>query len=355
MESVKHHPALNLLLFAIILLGLYVGKNLLIPLVMALVVWYLINAIGSQIGRIEIGDHRAPKWLRTTLAVLVVFSFFWFVGRLVASNLEEFAGVADEYNAKIDKISADLSEEFNIPTIEEVDKQVDIGMYVESAINSSFTFLSALFVVIFYVVFLMLEQRIFYKKVNLIFKHKEDKAQYFKTIERIDQSMKKYMSVKSFLALVVAVCTYIVLVLFHIDYAILWAFLAFLLNFIPFIGAFIAIMLPTALSLMQFGDNGVTLALFIILNVIQIIIGNFLEPRMVGKSLNLSPLVVILSLAFWGALWGVAGAFLCVPITVAIMIILAQFPSTRTVAILLSAGNDPSGKAHSKPIPDDQK
>ena len=95
---------------------------------------------------------------------------------------------------------------------------------------------------------------------------------------------------------------------------------------------------------MQFDDYGAAVAIFIILNGIQIIVGNYLEPKMVGRSLNLSPLVVILSLAFWGALWGIAGAFLCVPITVAVMIILSQFPGTRTIAILLSAGNDPSGQ-----------
>lgn len=348
MESVKQHPALNILLVALILMGLYYGKNLLIPLVLATVIWYLINSIGAQIGRIEIRNKRAPKWLRTTLAVLVVFSFFWFVGRLVVANLEEFAEVAPEYNERIKDLSSDLSERFEIPTIEDAVHQFDIAGYATYAtyvITSSLAFLSTLFVVIFYVIFLMLEQNIFGKKLDLIFIHRKNKVQYFQTMEKIDQSMKKYMSVKAFLALVVALATYIVCQTFGVDFAILWSFLAFLLNWIPFVGAFIAITLPTLLSLLQFGDWVITLSIFAILNTIQIVIGNYIEPRMVGKSLNLSPLVVILALAFWGALWGIAGAFLCVPITVALMIILSQFPSTRTAAILLSAGNDPSGKS----------
>ena len=347
MESTKQHPALNLLLVGLILYGLYIGKHLLIPLVMAVVVWYLINSIGAQIGRIEIGEKRAPKWLRTTLAVMVVFSFFWFVGRMVVTNLEEFTEVAPEYNERIKDLSSDLSERFDIPTIEDAVHNFDIAGYAEYAtylITSSLAFLSALFVVIFYVVFLMLEQNIFGKKLDLIFIHRKNKVQYFQTMERIDHSMKKYMSVKAFLALMVAIVTYIVCISFSVDFAILWAFLAFLLNWIPFVGAFIAITLPTLLSLLQYGDWAITIAIFAILNVFQVVIGNYIEPRMVGKSLNLSPLVVILALAFWSALWGVAGAFLCVPITVALMIILSQFPGTRTAAILLSAGNDPSGK-----------
>jgi AI-2 transport protein TqsA len=344
MQNEKTHPALNLLLVGLILFGLIVGKHLLIPLVMAIVVWYLINSIGSQIGRIKIGEWESPKWLRTTLAVGVVFSFFRFIGRLVVSNLEEFAEVADEYNAKFQELVTALSERFGTETIQQITSSVDVAKYAEDMLNSSITFISALFVVIFYVVFLMIEQNIFGKKLDLIFTQRKNKVQFFQTIDRIDNSMKKYMSVKSLLSLMVAVSAYIVFISFGVDFAVLWAFLAFLLNFIPFVGSFVAIVLPSLLSLLQFGDPLIALFVFVILNVVQLIVGNILEPKMVGKSLNLSPLVIVLALAFWGAIWGVAGMFLCVPMTVALMIILSQFPGTRTAAILLSAGNDPSGK-----------
>jgi predicted PurR-regulated permease PerM len=93
-------------------------------------------------------------------------------------------------------------------------------------------------------------------------------------------------------------------------------------------------------SLLQFGSPEITISVLLILASIQIVIGNVVEPRMIGKSLNLSPLVVILALAFWGAIWGLAGMFLCVPITVTLMIVLNQFPRTKPVAIMLSAGHD---------------
>ncbi|MCB9222538.1 MAG: AI-2E family transporter [Crocinitomicaceae bacterium] len=345
MQQEKYHPALNLLMVALILLGLYLGKDLLVPLVLAIVVWYLINTIGANFGRIKFGSKQMPRWLRTTLAVLFVFSFFWFIGRMVINNLEEFVEVAPEYNAKFVQLTHEISQKTEIPTIHELSKEIHLGQLASDTFNSSLNFLTALFVVLFYVIFLFFEQEVFKKKIDLMFRGREDKVNYFRITRRIDASMKSYLGVKSFIALLAAVCDYIVFISFDLDFAILWAFLAFLLNFIPFVGALIAILFPTILSLIQFGDPVITVAIFIILNVIQVIIGNFLEPKMVGKSLNLSPLVVILSLAFWGALWGVAGMFLCVPITVALMIIFSQFPKTRRIAILLSAGNDPSKAA----------
>ena len=343
METTRNHPALNLLLVALILLGMYIGKHLLIPLVMALVIWYLINAISSQFARINYGSKKAPKWVNTTASIGVVFFVFRFVGKLVVNNLVEFEKLAPDYNRKLQELSALLSEKIGSETIQEITNEIDVAAYAGQLVNSSISFLTALFVVLFYVIFIMTEQNIFGKKLDLIFTHRKNKVQFFQTMERIDTSMKKYMSVKSLLSLIVSVSAYIILISFGVDFAILWAFLAFLLNFIPFVGSFVAIVFPSLLSLLQFGDPFVSLGVFLILNAVQVVVGNFLEPKMVGKSLNLSPLVVVLALAFWGALWGVAGMFLCVPMTVALMIILSQFPSTRTAAILLSAGDDPSG------------
>jgi predicted PurR-regulated permease PerM len=342
MENVKSHPALNLFLVGLVLLALYLGKDLLVPLVLAIVVWYLINTIGANFGKIKIGGKSMPRWLRTTLSIFVVFSFFWFIGGMVISNLEEFAEVAPTYNDRLVKVSQELSEQLNIPTFEEFTKEINISQIAGDTFNSSVSFLTTLFVIIFYVIFLFIEQEIFMKKIELIFSGKSTKVRFFKIIKRIDESMKSYLGVKTFIALLTAICDYIIFISFDLDFAILWAFLAFLLNFIPFVGALIAILFPTILSVLQFGDPVITIAIFLILNGVQLVIGNFLEPKMVGKSLNLSPLVVVLSLAFWGALWGTAGMFLCVPITVALMIIFSQFPSTHSIAIMLSAGNDPS-------------
>lgn len=121
-----------------------------------------------------------------------------------------------------------------------------------------------------------------------------------------------------------------------LDFAGFWALLIFVLNFIPNIGSLVATILPTLLALVQFD----TLVPFMIIGIgvgtTQLIIGNFIEPPLMGRSLNISPLVVLLSLVLWGSMWGIPGMFLCVPITVVLMIILYQFESARWIAVALS-------------------
>ena len=125
-----------------------------------------------------------------------------------------------------------------------------------------------------------------------------------------------------------------------VDYAVFWSFLIFLLNFIPTIGSLIATTFPAILAFIQFGDFKPVLTVIILIGIVQFLIGNILEPRIMGRSLNLSALVVLLSLALWGTLWGVVGMFLCVPITVTLMIIFSNFEKTLPFAIMLSANGN---------------
>ena len=340
MNSKLSHPALTLLLIALILFGLYIGQNLLIPLVLGLLFWYLINSLRRLFGKIEIKEKSLPVWSQITASVSVMFSLIWFIVRIVAANLEDLQLVSDSYNEKLVDLSEKVSGYLNISSIEEVTKSIDIGGYAEGILQSSIGFLSGFFVVLFYVIFIIAEQSMFKKKLDLLLVDKKKKLKFYRIVSKIDDSVHSYLSVKALLSLLVATVTYIVLFAFNIDFAVLWALLTFLLNFIPFIGSLLAIIFPVLLSFLQFNDPVTTLIIGGILVGNQVLFGNFIEPRMVGKSLNLSPLVVLLSLAFWGALWGVVGMFLCVPITVTLMIVLSQFPGTKPAAILLSAGED---------------
>ena len=119
----------------------------------------------------------------------------------------------------------------------------------------------------------------------------------------------------------------------------------FLLAYIPTIGSLLGVVFPALMALLQFGGGSEFLTIAVGLGAAQLVIGNVLEPRMMGKSLNLSSLVVIISLAVWGSIWGVTGMFLSVPITVLLMIVLAEFVN-RPIAILLSADgkSDPCKK-----------
>jgi AI-2 transport protein TqsA len=121
-----------------------------------------------------------------------------------------------------------------------------------------------------------------------------------------------------------------------LHFAEFWALLVFILNYIPTIGSIFATIFPSLLALVQFESLVPFVVLLVGITLIQQLLGSFIEPNLMGMTLNLSPLVVVVSLIVWGLIWGVVGMFLCVPITVIIVIILANFPATRWVAVLLS-------------------
>jgi AI-2 transport protein TqsA len=344
MKSSVSHPALTLLLIGLILLGLIIGQNILIPLVMAFLLTYLIDILRRQVAKIRIKNWTPPKWMQMIISTLVLSGIIWFIGSLLIHNLKAFQKVAPEYNDRILMHSKTIAQQLDLPSLEEVTKGLNISEIVGKVFNSSIAFLSATFVVVFYVVFLFLEEGISLNKLKLAIPEKQRRQKLYDTIKKIDASMYKYFATKSFLSLIIGIITLIVLESFGVDFAFLWAFLAFLLNFIPFIGAFVAIVFPVLISFLQHGDPLISISLLSVLVLIQVIMGNIIEPRVIGKSLNLSPLVVLLSLSFWGAIWGVAGMFLCVPITVTLMIVLNQFPNTKPYAIMLSAGHDIDAK-----------
>ena len=148
--------------------------------------------------------------------------------------------------------------------------------------------------------------------------------------------MQHYLGLKILLSLLTGLLVAIALKGFAVPFALLWGVLTFLLNFIPNIGSVIATLPPVAIALFHSGSPARTLLVAAVLVLIQMVVGNFLEPRMMGKGLNLSPLVVLLALLFWGWMWGIVGMLIAVPLTAAIKIACEQLDSTRPVAILMS-------------------
>ena len=145
------------------------------------------------------------------------------------------------------------------------------------------------------------------------------------------------MLVKFFTSFLTAIITYIIMESVNLDFSLFWAILIFLLNFIPTIGSIVASIFPILLSLLQYNNTFVPFTIISVgIITTQLIIGNIIDPKLTGNSLNLSPLVLILSLVVWGHIWGIMGMFLSVPIMIIITITLFEFPQTKKIAILLS-------------------
>ena len=331
--------AYNLITVTLIYLALYYGKELIMPFIIALVIWYLLNSLKRQIAKIKIGEKTLPRSIQIVVAASILIGGLFFIVMVFKSNVEEFVVAYPEYHDKILVLSERVTEYLDLPiSMFELVNKLDLPNLISGLLNSSVSLLSGVALVTIYVLFIMAEEHIFRQKLTAIFNNKQKLGRFLLTIAKVDRSIRSYITIKTSLCFISAISSYIVLYFVGVDFAVLWAFLIFFLNYIPIIGAFVGPVFPTLIALMQF--DGVVPAVLVIslLSGIQVVIGNFIEPKVLGERLNLSPLVVILSLAFWGTLWGIAGMFLCVPITVMLMIIFAQFPKTRGIAILLSGG-----------------
>ena len=196
-------------------------------------------------------------------------------------------------------------------------------------------FLSGFFVVLIYLLFILAERAGLGQRMELAFLP-ERAQQIHALVQRINASITQYLVVKTLMSLLGGVLTWAVLFAFGVDYAVVWGLIAFLLNYIPYLGSFVATVLPVLLSLLQFENPALTLALLALLLIVQNVIGYLIEPRLAGKRLDLSPLVIILSLAFWGSLWGIVGMILAVPLMVTIKSILEQTAATQPLARMLS-------------------
>ena len=155
-------------------------------------------------------------------------------------------------------------------------------------------------------------------------------------VSHVSTAVNKYFTVKTEMSLLTAVLSYVTMLLLGVDFPLLWAFIIFILNYIPYVGSLVASLLPAIFAVFQYGAFWPFIYVLAAVEAIQILVGNYVEPRVMGKSLNLSPLVVIIALSFWGTIWGVLGMILSVPIVSVIVIICAQFPSTSSIAIMLS-------------------
>ncbi|MEM7573193.1 MAG: AI-2E family transporter [Bacteroidota bacterium] len=317
-----------------------VGSEFFIPLFLALFLWYIINGINDSFRRLPQVDRYCPQWLSLTLSFSFIGLLLYFVGNLIVANVNEFILTAPNYMGKIDDLLLQVHNllgrdglPWTIDTIKYGDQLVANYSILLSGVTS---IAKGFFLIILYVIFLLIEQGSFHRKIKAMGLTPSQQSRYDRVVSQVNSSMRKYLGVKTFTSALTAVLSYIVFYAIQLDYAVFWAFLIFLFNFVPTIGSITATILPGLLALLQFDGISQFLVIAIGVSGIQVLVGNIIEPRMMGDTLNISPLVIVLALIIWSILWGVAGMLLSVPITVMIIIFCAQFPATRNVAILLS-------------------
>lgn len=318
---------------------LVIGKNILLPLVVALIIWFLIKAVRDFVAGLSIGNKQLPTWLRTTLIFVLIFGVLSVVGKLLSSNIVKMIEVLPSYEQNINKLISNINSQFNIDLnvlLKDYAGGIDITDLLRNVLNSISDLLGNAFLVIIYVIFLLIEERAFPQKIGAIFSLPETHQKVSDLLNKLNTSINSYILIKTTVSLITGILSFIALRIIGIDFAFFWAFVIFLLNYIPTIGSLIATLFPALAAILQMGELTPSLYVLASVGAIQVIMGNVVEPKLMGSNLNISVLVVVLALILWGSIWGIIGMILCIPITVILIKVFALFDKTRSIAILLS-------------------
>jgi predicted PurR-regulated permease PerM len=332
--------ALWAIVFAAATYLLVAGRGLLLPFVLGIVLWYMIDALADAFEHPRFGQWRLPRWLALIAAVCVMGGLVWVVGRTIGRNLTAVAAAAPTYERRLQVLinqMADLVGLEQAPTLGELFDRISLADTLTSLATAVASLVSVAGIVLIYAGFLFVEQVRFRRKLTIILGSGGQQARIQAVLDRIDRDIRVYIRIKTTLAAATSALAYVVMTSVHVDFAAFWAVMVFFFYYIPTVGSILAIAAPAVLTLVQFDNLTPFLVVLLVFGTIQIVTANVVEPAIMGRTLNLSPLVVIVSLVLWGTIWGLVGMFLCVPITVVALIVLAQFETTRPLAVLLSA------------------
>ena len=295
--------------------------------------------------KITIKGRSLPPLFRSVVAFLIIFLVLYLIAELLIKNIEGIVASMPQYITNFDKSYDKATAFIDDPNFAEYLQKWINSLNLSGLATSVLSSLSGIVansaVVIVYVIFFLMEETAERIKLEKLFPVKG--AQYKKftnNLKSVNNSIRYYIWSMTAISLVTGLVSYFILLIMNVEYAFLWSFLIFILNFIPYIGPLISSLFPAIFAVITTGNLLQFIYVFAAMEGVQIIIGSFIQPMVMGKGTNLSPITVIVSLAFWGMLWGIVGMILAVPITAVVVIVCSQIPSLRFIAILLSEKGD---------------
>jgi len=340
MKASKQKPTsliVNIAAFFVVIAGVMYAGTVVKSLLMALFI-----AINLSQPVLWLQKKRVPKGLAIATVITSILFVIIVFGEIIAISLSSFSQNLPLYERNVDKVLVSVQEFLNRFNIEFGESQFIEAFDPSRIMGSVSAFLSDLggvmgngFTILFLALFLLFEFETIPVKLNAIAKRKES----FAYLEGIGKSIRHYLSIKTITSAITGILIWLLLAILGVDYAVIWGLLAFLLNFIPNIGSFVAAVPAVLFALIQLGLSGFIWTVIIFLAV-NTIIGSVVEPKMMGKGLGLSTFIVFLSLIFWGFVFGAMGMFLSVPLTMVFKIIFEQRPDTLWVSVLLGTEED---------------
>lgn len=330
------HLAMGLILVFVLGILIKETKSVLFPFILAIFISHVIDPVIVFLMRLKV-----PKAAAVALILVAAFAFLYFLGAIIYASGKTLAAELPRYEQRLTDLAGFLQKgvggiplKFRLSTyLEKVNLQ-GVASFILASLGPFMGLVSKLLLLLLFLAFIIAGRgRATTKLLRAI--GPEKSAEVLWAIGNVNLQVRKYLQIKTLMSLINGLEVWLVLTIFGVDFALLFGFLAFLLNFIPNIGSLIAAILRVGFAFFQFGTIWTPLWILIITVGLDTIISNWIEPGAMGRGLSLSPLCVFFSLVFWGWLWGIPGMLMAVPLMAVIKIVCHNVDGLEPVAILL--------------------
>ena len=339
--------ALVIIAFAVVLFLLVQARFMLISLATAIILFSLTSDVITFISRLRIGPARIPSFVATVAAMILIATALLTLTSILLGQVNTVLVTTLSYAERAPSAVASLFSFMGPGTQEAIFnslKSVDASRYLRTAAGQAGNITQGTVLVILFVGFLFGERIWFGTKLNNFVGDSVQADRISRIITSIIHRVNYYLLVKTMISAITGAMVYVLAKMFGLELATALGVITFVLNFIPNVGSIIATTLITLVAHVQAGDARMTAIIFVIAGSIQFLNGNIIDPLLMGRALRLSAFGIILSLAFWGAVWGIPGMFLSVPIMVMLLVVCSHVSALRPLAIFLSREGLPESK-----------
>ncbi|MDR3279242.1 MAG: AI-2E family transporter [Synergistaceae bacterium] len=330
-----------LVILAIIAVGFVLSnaERVAIPLTLAFILTLLFTPV------IKAGEpYKIPPFVMVIMIIVCFFGVFLPLGIFLNTRLQSTIQLLPTYHSRLVGLGRALLERYQVPTsfLDSINWYNTMGRYLSGMTGFMLNWLGNLVMVMVFLIFMLLESPYIDDRLKLAFKG-ENGDKITLMAEKIVGQISKYLRTLALISLSTGTLVWGALSALKIEFAMTWGILAFIFNFVPTVGSIAASLPPVLVAIVQYYPDPVPAVLtFLALLAIQFTMGNILTPKIMGDTLGLSPVVILISLMFWGLIWGITGALLSVPLAVMIKIICENIEPLHFMAVLMSS-------AHSRP------
>jgi len=341
---------LGFIVSVIVVVILITFKDILIPITIAILLTYLFHPLLELMKK----KLKIPRPIGLVLIFILNFAIIYVLGLIFISSFGGFSAKIEFYGGRLSQITRDILSPFNLTVLELegmlgleikkfdagglLKKLFDAGI-IQGFVSSFSNLISNFFVVMLFWVFMIMGKNKFEERLKVAFSSSSIDTE--RQIRAINEQLQSYLIIKTLISLATGVTFTVILTIYGIDFALFWGLLAFVLNYIPNIGSLLATLFPILIALLEYGFGFTSISIAVLLLIAQSIYGNIIEPKYLGRTMDLSPVFILFSLIFWGWVWGIVGMFLAVPLAAILKILCSNIDSLKPIAIIIGTKAEP--------------